>query len=143
MTATTTYTCRNGGRCEGDGWVRVGPEYVDRIAPWPAKPTDVSPEALEAYELAVETCRIRRESAANTIYPCKACEPGSFERWAGRHWLPDHDRSACSECKTSAGSSRSRSALNERERPSNEPAEQPPAEAYDEPSYEQGRADLW
>ncbi len=147
MTTTTTYTCQSGGRCEGDGWVRVGASYVDRIAPWPAKPTEPTTEALENYELAVETCRIRRASAENTLYPCKACRPEAFERWAGRHWTPEHDRAACSECKTSgsSSSSRGRSALNERDRPPNEPSEPTPAEAYvdDEPSYEQQRTDLW
>lgn len=143
MTTTTTYTCRSGGRCEGDGWVRVGVEYVDGIAPWPAKPEgELTDEQLEAYELAVETCRIRRASAENTLYPCKACQPDAFARWAGRHWTPDHDRAACDECKSrgSSSSSRGRSALNERaeREPDREP---PPAEP--EPSYEQGRADLW
>lgn len=153
MSTTSTYVCAKGGRCEGDGWVRVGDEYVDGIAPWPAKPADDTPEALEAYELAVETCRIRRASAANTVYPCKACQPAAFSRWAGRHWTPEHDRSACDECKTVAGSSGGssrRSALNERDRPTNEPDEPAPDHAYEDDtpagpdmSYEQGRADLW
>lgn len=148
MTTTSTYVCAKGGKCEGDGWVRVGEGYVDGIAPWPTKPAgELTDEQLEQYELAVETCRIRRESARNTVYPCKACQPAAFARWSGRHWLPDHDRSKCDECKSlgvsSSGSGR-RSALNERERPANEPDEPAPAEAYaDEPSYEQGRADLW
>lgn len=143
MTTTTTYTCSRGGRCEGDGWVRVGAEYVDGIAPWPAKlegdPTD---EQLEAYELAVETCRIRRASAENTLYPCKHCQPAAFERWAGRHWTPEHDRAACSECKSSSSSSssRGRSALNERA--GREPEAEPPPSEPDM-SYEQQRSDLW
>lgn len=136
MTTTTTETrCPKGGRCEGDGWVLVTEAYVDGMYPWPAKPTDDSPEALAEYELRVETIRIRRESAAATVYPCKRCSPDAFHRWAGRHWMPDHDRAKCDECKSGkAGTPAGPSATNERpDRVENEepPAvEQPPLDAY-------------
>lgn len=135
--ATTTETetkCPQGGRCEGDGWVLVTEAYVDGMYPWPAKPEDDSPEALAEYELRVETIRIRRQSAASTVYPCKRCNTAAFHRWAGRHWMPDHDRAKCDECKSGKAGTPALSALNERpDRVENEepPApEQPPLDAY-------------
>lgn len=137
-TIETETRCPEGGRCEGDGWVRVTEAYVDGIAPWPAKPTSDDPAVLAEYELRVETIRIRRVSAAETVYPCKRCNTTAFHRWAGRHWLADHDRRACDEC--SSGKASTAAALNERpDRVENEepPApEQPPLDAYQE------RADL-
>lgn len=133
--------CKAGGRCEGDGWVRVGPGYVDQVAPWPPPPQDQSPEALEQHAAAMDTARILREAAANAVYPCRDCEPEMFARYIGRHWAPDHDRAACAQCPTGSSSGRRRNpaALNEREgRVQNEPDEElPPLE-----SYEQTRADL-
>lgn len=135
-TATETETkCPQGGRCEGDGWCRVTEAYVDGIAPWPDKPTEETEEALAAYELAVETCRIRRSSAANTVYPCKRCNSEAFHRWAGRHWTPEHDRRACDECETTRTSPATRTAYNERpDRVENEPDAEagPPPSVYEE-----------
>jgi hypothetical protein len=140
MTMTEVETrCPQGGRCAGDGWVLVTEAYVDGVAPWPAKPEEETEEALAAYEIAVETCRIRRTSAASTVYPCKHCNVEAFHRWAGRHWLPDHDRRACEECASPARSStRRRSAMNERPARTtpieNDESigEQPPLDIYDD-----------
>lgn len=140
MPTITTGVCRAGGKCDGDGWVQVGPGYVEVRYPWPAKPgPDADEEALALYEVRVESTRIAREAAARSVYPCKDCEPAAFHRWAGRHWEPDHDRSACDECPSTRSSYSgphrpSSAAMNEREsRVENEPpVEQPPTTVYEE-----------
>lgn len=88
-------------RCDG-GWVTVKAGYVERLAPWPAPlPADLAadPEMVAAHELLVEEVRVRRASLANTVYPCRECQPAAFFRWVGGHLERNHDRLACAECR--------------------------------------------
>lgn len=84
--------------CE-HGWRRVTDLYLDRQAPWPEPPPfDATPEAEAAYEADVQRITQRRASLANTWYPCRACNPRAFFRWAGGHFASDHVPELCPEC---------------------------------------------
>ena len=39
---------------------------------------------------------------AGLCYPCPQCRRGAFEKWAGKHYLPTHDKAHCAECNGSA-----------------------------------------
>ena len=89
-------------RCEGLGWEWVDSAYPRRLIPDPsledlAKRSEAEQEAMWA-ELA-----IRRAGAAQSVMPCRACEPDAFMTWAGGHWASGH---VCGECRP--GSLRSR-----------------------------------
>jgi hypothetical protein len=82
------------------GWVTVPAGYAEHAHPYPPRPA-VAPgdEALTEWE---EVCRFvdaKRATAAKAIFPCPDCRPAAYERWAGGHYLPDHDRTRCAECQ--------------------------------------------
>lgn len=81
-------------RCDA-GWVEVTQSYVDRIAPIPELQLGADPDVHEAIVAEVMT---RRASLANTVYPCRDCQPAAFYRWAGGHLERNHDRAKCDEC---------------------------------------------
>lgn len=64
-------------RCER-GWVLVSAETAAKMAGPLVVPPDASPEVAEV--LAREHDQ-RLVSAANTAYPCRACNQRAFERW--------------------------------------------------------------
>lgn len=35
---------------------------------------------------------------AGLFYPCPQCRSKAFQKWAGKHYLPDHDKAHCPEC---------------------------------------------
>lgn len=83
-------------RCEG-GWVTVHPGYGDKYVTAPdeellAGLTDA--ERVQVQQL-VEGMR---RSLDSSVYPCRACKPRQFFRWAGGHWSKDHDPASCTEC---------------------------------------------
>ncbi len=91
-------------RCLGSGFLTVLPDYADTQYPETLDLTTLS----DAERAVVDFQRhMLRSAAANSVYPCRECRPEQFFRWLGGHWQPDHDKSACDECKA-AGLPRSR-----------------------------------
>lgn len=83
------------------GWRTVGPGYVEQHAPWPAPPElGATPEQVAYYELAMVRCELRRKTLAETIYPCKTCNPRLFFRWAKGCLKPGHNATDCDLCDT-------------------------------------------
>lgn len=83
-------------RCDGTGWVQVLPSYADRkCAPLLAARALVPEAELEAFDRALASALATH---ANSVYPCRACRPRLFYRWAGGHLHPEHNREACDEC---------------------------------------------
>jgi hypothetical protein len=90
------------GRCHGDGWVEVQPGYARELFPDPtldklAQLDDTARERLWAH------LEVMRAAAERSVYPCKACRPVQFYRWAGGHLAPGHDPTNCSECLEALG----------------------------------------
>ena len=89
-------------RCDDQGWEWVDPAYARRLLPDPtledlAKRTPAEQEVMWA-ELGV-----RRAGAAQSVMPCRACEPDAFLLWAGGHWASGH---VCGECRPGVRPSR-------------------------------------
>ncbi len=96
MTATATKPCPR--QCDR-GWVTVTAAYVDRYAPIPTPPDPTAPAATWAeYDQLAAHVHAIRAGLVNTVYPCRHCRPSLFYRWVGRHFEPDHDAGACTEC---------------------------------------------
>lgn len=107
-------------RCDGYGWCVVTAGTVDRTHPIPAAvleriPPSIADEVsrLDDFdrarraaamvtppELAAELIAhvAVRWSTAETVYPCRVCNPDAFLRWCGGHWDRYHNRRACDEC---------------------------------------------
>jgi len=90
------------GRCDGHGWVQVQPQYAVDLFP------DPTAERLallndEQQAAAWEHVRVMRAAAAESVYPCKACRPTLFFRWAGGHLGSGHDAASCTECIEALG----------------------------------------
>lgn len=96
------------GQCDGAGWVTVGPDYVAQRCPEPGLPEGDTPGLDVLRADLVAAWEQRRASVAREVYPCKVCNEAAFFRWAGRHWLADHDRAACNECSTPGSGARRR-----------------------------------
>lgn len=100
--------CRAGGDCDGAEWVYVGPAYAERLFPLPPAPTLETAEHAAVWAAVCDGIERKRRAAANSAYPCRACNPRAFYRWAGRHLDADHDRGSCAECKLIAEEARRR-----------------------------------
>ena len=85
------------GRCHGTRWIEVQAGYVDRLAPDPDT-LDLAAMTDDQRAHALAVARSRRAGAADSVYPCKACAPTQFYRWAGGHLAPGHDATDCAEC---------------------------------------------
>lgn len=111
-------TCDDCG--EGHGWKHVQEPYAVQQAERAGEPGTAEYAAALA-------------AARNTVYPCRTCNKAAFFRWAGRHWLPDHDVASCGEC-IEAG----RPAPNGRKAGRRRPAtEEPPPPPTDEDAARQ------
>lgn len=49
-------------------------------------------------EIARKDIEYRRAGLADSVYPCKECQPTLFFRWAGGHLASKHDQVDCEEC---------------------------------------------
>lgn len=108
--------------CDSSGWRRVTTKYAEHQA----NTKHPAPEDRERTDAEQRLWRSAYETARNTVYPCKTCQPSVFWRWANGHFDPQHDRAACPECTTPKGAKRSQRAI---DRPP-PPPEPPPA--YDD-----------
>lgn len=86
-------------KCD-NGWVAVGDAYVTRVAPEPTLPEGEGPEMDAIRKATVLAWQAQRAAAAETVYPCKACQPALFFRWCEGHLDPAHDRFECDDCDT-------------------------------------------
>jgi hypothetical protein len=85
----------------------VQPAYAAQLVPDPPAEVWQHLSADEAAALRAQV-RLRRLAAERHVYPCRVCNERLFFRWAGRHYLPDHDVGGCSECITARGGPRER-----------------------------------
>lgn len=84
--------------CEG-GWMLVTATYVERRHPLPQQPElGAHEDDYRRYDAQVAQVERRRAASTNTVYPCRACRPDDFARWAGGHLDPDHNRHDCPDC---------------------------------------------
>lgn len=83
-------------RCE-DGWVTVKDGYALHLYPDP-DPIRMSALDPEVVEQIHDELRLKRAAAANSVYPCRTCNPSLFFRWAGGHFKLGHDYAHCDEC---------------------------------------------
>lgn len=92
------------GRCHGQGWVYVGTSYAERQVPsltleQAAEVATLGPEAQAHVDLQIHYQRV---AAANSCYPCQACNADAFYRWRDHHYDPDHaehNRATCAGCQ--------------------------------------------
>lgn len=71
-------TCR---KCDGDGWRNVPDDYARRVH------RDLDPARLATLAEPEQVRQrkrlaVRRQIAGNTVWPCAACRPDLFTRWA-------------------------------------------------------------
>jgi hypothetical protein len=103
------------GRCHGDGWVEVQPQYAVQQFPDPtmeklAQLDDAGQQRLWDH------VRAMRAAAERSVYPCRACNADLFYRWAGGHLAHDHDTGRCADCIETLGVKGARSAARGRNR---------------------------
>jgi len=102
----TDCTC---GRCHGDGWVQVQPHYAVEMFPDPTLER-LAPLDEDGQAALWDHVRVMRAAAERSVYPCKACRPVQFYRWAGGHLAQGHDPTSCSECIDALGEKGAKSA---------------------------------
>jgi hypothetical protein len=75
--------------CE-HGWRWVAPEYAEHLAAKAIIGTAVPSRAVVA-------------ALANSVYPCRECQPATFDRWAAGHFAKGHEMDDCPECAAVRG----------------------------------------
>lgn len=75
-----------GGRCDGTGFVRVSPEYVDRRCPFPSLPDPINDLEQRQYDAIMRETSARRAALTNSSYPCPSCQPEQFAAWYAGEW---------------------------------------------------------
>lgn len=86
--AIAGYTCDpERDECTG-GLRKVDRLYVERHQPNypPPFPNPLTPEEHEANAAHVASIAARRESLANTVYPCPVHDPELFLKWRAGEW---------------------------------------------------------
>jgi len=89
-------------RCEDQGWQWVDSAYPRRLIPDPSL-EDLAKRTPAEQEMMWAELDIRRAGAAQSVMPCRACEPDAFLLWAGGHWASGH---VCGECRPGVRPSR-------------------------------------
>lgn len=84
-------------RCEGTGWVQVQDAYAVHLYPDPTLEQLAGLDDTAADEVVAQV-QLQRAAAANSVYPCRDCNPPMFFRWAGGHFKLGHDYAKCDEC---------------------------------------------
>lgn len=82
--------------CDG-GWVQVQAAYALHLYPDPTM-EQLAELTTEQTEVLWASITSARAAAARSYYPCRRCRPAMFYRWAGGHFRPNHDVTACDEC---------------------------------------------
>lgn len=80
------------------GWRFITQATVDRLAPVPTPMELALLESDAEREAVLYLNSCKRAAMAWTVYPCRACQPEAFGRWAGGHLDADHNAAGCAEC---------------------------------------------
>lgn len=98
--------------CDLDGRRRVGPAYVNTVAPFDieaehdalvdlarrVRAGDATLAEFEMAKLLLEDHTYAREVAADCGFPCPTCLPEQYRRWRNGCYMLGHARAKCEIC---------------------------------------------